>query len=33
LAFNTFVKGTIGINKELTELTLWQLENYLLVQQ
>jgi hypothetical protein len=27
-----FIKGTIGNNKELTELILWQLENYLLKQ-
>jgi len=33
LAFNVFIKGTIGNNKNLTELMLWQLENYLLKQQ
>jgi hypothetical protein len=33
LAFNVFIKGTVGNNKSLTELILWQLENYLLVQQ
>jgi hypothetical protein len=30
LAFNVFIKGTVGNNKNLTELILWQLENYLL---
>jgi len=33
LAFNVFIKGTVGNNKQLTELILWQLENYLLAQQ
>jgi hypothetical protein len=27
-----FIKGTVGNNKSLTELILWQLENYLLKQ-
>jgi len=33
LAFNVFIKGTVGNNKNLTELIIWQLENYLLKQQ
>jgi hypothetical protein len=27
-----FIKGTVGNNKNLTELILWQSENYLLKQ-
>jgi hypothetical protein len=28
-----FIKGTVGNNKKITELVLWQLENYLLKLQ